>query len=473
MKISIRTRMTIWYCLVFLLSICLLEAVVYVSLAATMTRTVDKELSTRMNGLADFLKEHLGRLPLTRVLADLQIHVALQPSLVILQNAQGQTLYCGTLVQALCGAPVRSGTEAVSGATYLRMHTGKYEIQATQYTLLVATDLYFQRELLSRFRKLMLLIIPAAMLCAAVGGYWLSGRAFAPVFGIISSVKAINDRSLSLRLHVPTTGDEIQLLSETLNGMLARVETSFRQVTELTANASHELRTPVAIIRAASEVALLDPRPTVASHRGTLIQIKDEAERTTLLLESLLMLARSDAGVQSLNVRAINLYDSVAKAANACQCLSDAKGVRLSLIPSPRRMQVWADAANLHRLWVLLIDNAIKYTPAGGTVTLALNLTPTSQPVCEITDTGIGIAFADLPRIYDRFFRAQNARQQSDGSGLGLTMVKWIAEAHGAELAVTSELGRGSKVRVTFPVEYQAVSNKTVRITDDLVASKA
>jgi signal transduction histidine kinase len=112
--------------------------------------------------------------------------------------------------------------------------------------LLVATDLHFHRELLERFRIMALLIVPAALIFAAAGGYWLSKRAFAPVREIIASVRSINERRLSLRLRVPATGDEIQLLSETLNGMLARVETSFRQVTELTANASHELRTPLA-----------------------------------------------------------------------------------------------------------------------------------------------------------------------------------------------------------------------------------
>ena len=461
MKLSIRTRMTIWYCIVFSLSVCLLEAAVYVGLRATMTSSVDKELSTRITGLDDFLKEHLGRLPLARVLSDLRIHVALQPSFAIVRDGQGHTLYCGTQVQALCSAPVANGAEAVSGSALLRERTEKHEIAGAQYTLLVATDLHLQAELLARFRNLMLILVPASLLCAAIGGYWLSGLAFAPVFEIISSIKSIDDRNLSLRLRTPTTGDEIQLLSETLNGMLARVEASFRQVTELTANASHELRTPLAIIRTAAEVALLNPRPTVASHRKALLQINGEAEKNTRLLESLLLLARSDAGAQPVKLARINLYESVAKAVHACQCLADAEAVQLSLIQPSRPLDVWADATQLHRLWLLLIDNAIKYTPASGRVRLSLTLTSNLQPVCEIADTGIGIAAADLPRIYDRFYRAENARRQSGGgSGLGLTMVKWIAEAHGAELIVASELAQGSTFRVTFPAEARFQSQK-------------
>jgi signal transduction histidine kinase len=291
----------------------------------------------------------------------------------------------------------------------------------------VATNLNFQRELLARFRMLVLLIIPAALICASLGGYWISGRAFAPVREIISSVRSINERSLSLRLRVPFTGDEIQLLSETLNGMLARVEASFRQVTELTANASHELRTPTAIIRTASEVALLNPKPTLESHRKALLQICAEAEKNTRLLDSLLLIARSDAGVQPLNLTVISLLESVGKAVNACQYLAGAKHIRLTMHTQVEEARVWADGAQLHRLWFLLIDNAIKYTPAGGVVSVSLKQTPGGHPVCEISDSGIGIPEADLPRIFHRFYRAENAKKQSDvGSGLGLTMASVI-----------------------------------------------
>jgi signal transduction histidine kinase len=316
----------------------------------------------------------------------------------------------------------------------------------------VATELNFQRELLARFRGLVLLIIPATLICAAFGGYWLSGHAFAPVREIIASVRSINERSLSLRLRVPATGDEIQLLSETLNGMLARVENSFRQVTELTANASHELRTPTAIIRTASEVALLNSKPTLESHRKALLQICAEAEKNTRLLDSLLLLARSDAGVQPLNLTSINLLESVSKAFHACQYLTDAKNIQFTMHAHTAEDSVWADGVQLHRLWFLLIDNAIKYTPAGGVVSVRLKRTSGGYPVCEITDSGIGIPEADLAHIFHRFYRAENAKAQSKvGSGLGLAMVKWITDAHRARIEITSTVDRGSTFRVVFP----------------------
>jgi signal transduction histidine kinase len=466
MKMSIRASVTLWYCLVFCLSVGLLEAGVYIGLDRAMTSATDKELAVRMNGVIEFLNEHLGRLPLPRVVRELQIHVALQPELDILQDAEGHTLYCGKQVQPLCGSSVEIGTRVMMKGRAFRFHSANYAIKGSHYIVLVVDDLAPQRELLSKFRTSVLLVIPLALLCAALGGYWLSGRAFAPVGEIISAVRSINDQSLSLRLRVPVTGDEIQLLSETLNGMLGRVEASFRQVTELTANASHELRTPATIIRTAAEVALLNTRPTVESYRKALLQISAEAEKNTHLLESLLLLARGDAGVQSLNLVDVNLKQSLGKALAACRYLAEAKQIRLTLHSHTSEPRVFADPVQLNRLWLLLLDNAVKYTPPGGIVTVRVQRSQEGPFFCEITDTGIGIDEADLPKIFHRFFRASNARAQTEvGSGLGLAMVGWIADAHHATVNVSSELGKGSVFRICFPVQ-EPRRNKIINPND-------
>jgi signal transduction histidine kinase len=460
MKMSVRTSMTLWYCLVFCLSVCLLVSGVYIGLDRAMTGTTDEHLTVRMNGFSDFLNEHMGRLPLPRVLGDLQIHVALLPELDILQDADGHTLYCGIGVQRLCGSVVEVGTRVIKNGKALRLHAGKYTIKGSHYTLVVADDLEPQRALLSNFRTAVLFVIPLALLCAAYGGYWLSGRAFAPVREIIGSVRSINDQSLSLRLRVPTTGDEIQLLSETLNGMLGRVEASFRHVTELTANASHELRTPLAIIRTSAEVALLNSRPTVDSHRKALLQICGEAEKNTRLLESLLLLARADAGMQALNLVDVSLHESVGKALNACLYLAEAKEIQINLHTHIAEARVFADPMQLNRLWLLLLDNAIKYTPPGGEITVRLQRSGECDYSCEISDTGIGINESDLPNIFHRFFRADNARSQSEaGFGLGLAMARWIADRHHARIDVSSALGKGSVFRVCFPIQETRSNN--------------
>jgi hypothetical protein len=142
-----------------------------------MTNSIDKELGIRMNGLDDFLNEHLGRLPLARVLGDLQIHVALQPALTIIQDDRGHTLYCGTAIQALCGFPITVASRTTLPNGLFRLQTSSHRINGQRYTLLVATDLHSRRELLARFRALIILIVPLALICAAVGGYWLNGLA--------------------------------------------------------------------------------------------------------------------------------------------------------------------------------------------------------------------------------------------------------------------------------------------------------
>lgn len=154
-----------------------------------------------------------------------------------------------------------------------------------------------------------------------------------------------------------------------------------------------------------------------------------------------------------MNLTSINLLESMGKAFHACQYLADAKNIQFTMrTHTTGEESVWADGVQLHRLWFLLIDNAIKYTPVGGAVSVSLKKTSGGYPVCEITDSGIGIPEADLPRIFHRFYRAENARAQSEvGSGLGLTMVKWITDANRARVEVTSAVERGSTFRVVFP----------------------
>jgi signal transduction histidine kinase len=466
MKIPLRVSLTFFFCLVFLLGVCLLEVGTYFGLSVTMTDTVDEELKIRLHGFDGFLAEHLPRMPVERVLRDLPVHVTLQPELAIVQDAQGRTLFCGSLVEPLCAAPLTAGTPKLFSGGRMRTRTSTHRINGAEFRLLVARDLAFQRSLLARFRLLSLLIMPLALSGAAAGGYWLSGRALAPVREIIRSVHAINDRSLSLRLRIPCTGDEIQHLSETLNGMLTRVESSFRQVTDLTANASHELRMPLAIIRTASEIALLDINPTLASYRRSLLQVCSEAEKSTRLLDSLLLLAQSDSGTHRIELTPVSLPESVYRTTATYASLADAKGLTLRLDNQLEDSMVWADPVQLQRLWSLLIDNAIKYTPAGGLITVTTRYDRTGAPVCEFVDSGIGISEADLPRIFDRFFRSENARAAYEGSGLGLAIGSWIVSALRARIEVHSALGIGSTFCISFPGEASERSHAVQGIAD-------
>ncbi len=456
MKLSVRGSLTIWFCLVFFCGVLLLGASAYIGLRSTIIQVVDQDLSARMDGVDNFLSEHVTRFPPSRVQQELSIHVALKPLFLSIHAPGGELLYCGLAVKALCAATGGSIAHPFTTTGDLRVLSAVRIVKGASYRISVASDLSFQSALLRRFSLLLVVIAPMALASATLGGYWLSGRALAPVREIIEAVHSIGEQSLSRRLQVPATGDEIQVLSETLNGMLGRVESAFRQVTELTANASHELRTPVAIIRTSAEIALLNARPTVESHRQALLQICAEAEKNTRLLDSMLMLARTDSGAQALHFAGVSLQRSVKQAVDACRHLAEAKEIALICEEKAAELHLWADPTHLNRLWLLLLDNAIKYTPAGGQVTVTVLCSSGSAPVCEIADSGIGISSGDLPNVFERFFRAENARLVADaGSGLGLAIARWIADVHRAQIHVESTLGAGSTFRVTFQADVQ------------------
>jgi signal transduction histidine kinase len=472
-KLSVRGRLTILFDLVFLLGFILLGISAYVGLHSTIVRVVDNELSSRLEGVDNFLVEHVNRLPAARVQQDLSVHVALKPALLVIQGPAGDFLYCGTSVKALCGSLPTHVSPFFSTIKDQRILSATRVIQGEPYRICMASDLGFATAILRKLSFWLLLIAPLALLSSTLGGYWLSGRALEPVRGIINEVHAIGEHSLSMRLQVPKTGDEIQVLSETLNGMLTRVESAFRQVRELTANASHELRTPVSIIRTSAEIALLNARPTVESHRQALLQICAEAEKNTRLLDHMLMLARTDSGAQTLQFASISLSRSIRQPLAACRHLAEAKKLEV-LWEHEEEVYLWADASHLNRLWLLLLDNAIKYTPSGGKIVIRTSIDPTGAPLCEIADTGIGIEARDIPNIFDRFSRAENARLATDaGSGLGLAIAHWIVDVHQASLSVESVLGIGSTFRVKFRAHKLLPGGEGIRqdLPTNLVAS--
>jgi signal transduction histidine kinase len=310
----------------------------------------------------------------------------------------------------------------------------------------------------------MLLIAPIVLVAAAVVGYWLAGTSLRPVEGIMDEVEAISDgRSLHRRLAVPISGDEMARLALTVNGMLARLEKSFDSLHRFTADASHELKTPLMVLRAGVERALIHPgvpAEILQSLDETLAQINQMSE----MVENLLTLARADEGRAPLAVEECDLRDVIGDVAETAGMLGESAGITVtSEIPStPTRMAV--DRHRIREMLLNLVTNAIKYTPQGGTVALTLAQEDGSV-VFTVADTGIGIAPGDLPHIFDRFWRADPARSRTGerpGTGLGLSITKWIAEAHGGSITVQSRPGRGSVFTVRLPREAPIQAHVTI-----------
>ena len=299
----------------------------------------------------------------------------------------------------------------------------------------------------------MLVVAPIILLGSIAVGYWLAGRALRPVDAMMDELEAIQDgRSLHRRLVVPRSGDELARLAMKVNGMIARLEHSFSGLRRFTADASHELKTPLMVIRAGVERALTNPRAPADSIEmldETLNQINLMSE----LVETLLTLARADEGRATLATEQQDLRPLVAEAVETAGMLGETAELSVRATMPEGAVILPVDGARIRQLLLNLVTNAVKYTPAGGSVSLDLVDTGATVTI-TVRDTGIGIAPGDLPHVFDRFWRADLARTRTSerpGFGLGLAISRWIVEAHGGTIVVQSRPGRGSTFTVTLP----------------------
>jgi two-component system, OmpR family, sensor kinase len=305
----------------------------------------------------------------------------------------------------------------------------------------------------SEFLATILVVAPLIIAVSVGVAYLIAGRAVEPVGQMINEVEAITDgRSLHRRLPVDATGDELARLGATLNAMIARLETSFSALRRFTADASHELKTPLAVLRADVERAM----HSQSASNEQLVALEEALQETTRmadLVDSLLTLARADEGRFDLHREPIALEPLVHEVFETAVILGEDAGLEVSL-PAVEDATVLADRLRLRQLFLNLITNAIKYTSRGGTVEVTLRRKD-GEVQFAVKDSGIGIAAADLPYIFERFWRADRARSrlsERGGFGLGLAISQWIAQAHGGTLTVNSRLHRGSTFTVSLPI---------------------
>jgi len=290
------------------------------------------------------------------------------------------------------------------------------------------------------------------LLFASAVGFWLSRKALSPVDAITRTARNINAGNLGNRLEQLTTGDELQRLSDTLNEMLTRIEEAFKRVSQFTADASHELRTPISLMRTEAEIALRKSRD-IDEYQEALRHILIEAERMTVLIEKLLSLARADAGRETLDMRPVNLREIVGLVVKDWRLTVGEH--HLDLVDQVMQGNVFirGDRAALNRLFNILIDNAVKYTPTPGTINLRLERVE-GNVIFSVADTGIGIREEEHEHIFERFYRVDKARsREQGGAGLGLAIARWIVDQHGGSIQVKSHLGKGSAFIVALPVD--------------------
>ncbi|MFM7773221.1 MAG: sensor histidine kinase, partial [Candidatus Kapaibacterium sp.] len=306
-------------------------------------------------------------------------------------------------------------------------------------------------EILRQLRAAFGLGFSIALVLAVVIGYLLARYSLQQVDIITNAAKRITAENLSKRLPLPVTNDEIARLTTTLNAMIARLDISFTQVRQFTSDVSHELRTPLAILMGELELALRNEMKEEDYH-VLVVSALEEVMRLSKMVSSLLEISRAETGQVRLQKA---LFDISRMTANICddmQILAEDKSVTLECEIQPY-VTIIADESRLHQMLINVIDNAIKYTPRNGTVKVSLS-TRASQTRIEIADTGVGISEEDQAFIFNRFFRVDQSRSNDVvGSGLGLSIVRWIIEAHQGSIRVKSELGAGSTVTIVLPYE--------------------
>jgi heavy metal sensor kinase len=453
-NLPLRIRITAWYFAVLAIGFFLFGVIAFYAMRGSILETVDENLEDQMQGVRELVEREAGKAELER---DLEHDEEIRAGSDLLQvsDPAGNWIYRSKTMAhfgpATPGEPKTAFTTQQPNGVPLRVLTLPMKAAGKTYIVQLAYPLDDFFEALARFRRILFLSSPLLLLLASAGGYWLSRRALEPVDQVTREARSISAQNLSSRLAVPHTGDELQRLSETLNGMLERLEQAFRRITQFTADASHELRTPVALMRTRAEIVLRKSR-SEEEYRETLRQILEDLQRTSTLIENLMLLARADSGAEALARERINLVEHLDEACLEGRALAETKQIslRAELPESP----VWidGDANSLRRLFLILLDNAVKYTPPQGRVTVSLSASD-GCAVAEVRDTGIGIAEEDLPHVFQRFFRADRARsRQTGGAGLGLSIGKWIAEAHGGTVNALSKPGEGSVFQVRIPL---------------------
>lgn len=306
------------------------------------------------------------------------------------------------------------------------------------------------KEALRQLSLVLLITVPLVLVLASMGGVFLANKALRPVDHITKTAQRIGSGDLSQRIPVDGLGeDEIGRLARTFNEMLSRLERSFEQIKRFTADASHELKTPLSILRGELEVALKRQRKA-EEYREVLVSCLEEVERMSKIVEDLLTLARADSGNFKLRLETVDLYALAREVFEFFKNRAEEKGIRFTL--EGGSVQLRGDKERLRQLVVNLVDNAIKYTPREGEVELKA-FEEDGQAVLIVRDTGEGIPPEEQQKVFERFYRVDKSRsREKGGAGLGLAICKWIAEVHGGVVTLKSEPLKGSEFTVRLPL---------------------
>ncbi len=452
---SVRARLTLWYTAILALVLMIFSAVSYVLLARAIRAETDASLADTAHEFAAAFdpadRSHGRDVLLDFRYSDREILVLSPKGDVVIgskklgtperQRIESFVRAGGTGLQTIAGGEDDDG---------MRIIATPINVVGSHYTVVVARNLSEQSDRLEGAAHAVLFGIPLALLVAAAGGYLLARKSLAPVTMMSLKARQIGAETLDERIEIGNERDELGFLAATLNGLLERLQLAFESQRRFMADASHELRTPIAIIQGEADVALARRDRTAEDYRESIEVMQRAARKLTRLVQNLFLLARSDAGRYPMSMSRFYLGEVVADCIRGMRSVSQARGVELSCSPS-EDIVIVADEELIHRLVLNLVENALKFTPGGGRVHVGV-MAEDGHCQIRVTDTGSGIAPADQERIFERLFRGdRTAPQNAGGAGLGLPIARWIAEAHGGELHLEHSDAGGSVFVATLP----------------------
>jgi two-component system, OmpR family, sensor kinase len=463
---SIRFRMALWYAVLLAGALVLFGAASYVGLERYLQKSLDESLVKQARSIGDVLIVNINQSGEDYVNNEITEHYSpeINGRFIRVTRADGKQIFISGLPKDGTFDPARvpppqlpvlrafSHEVEMSDGHELLLHALPYESRDGARFLIEVAAPYNQIE--SVLRGLLLtfsLGLPLIVALAISGGYVLMRRALRPVDEIRQKAAQITSRNLSERLPVVHTGDELERLATDLNRMIERLEESFQQINRFSADASHELRTPLTVLQGELESIARNSSNLPAEIRDTIGSALEETHRLTKIVENLLAISRLEAGDARKQRERLDFAELARNTADQMRLLAEEKHIHLDC-NGAEAVEVDADPARLKQVVVNLLDNAIKYTPESGRVSISV-MKQDGRAVFEIADTGIGISPDDLPHIFDRFYRADKARsRQMGGTGLGLSIVRSICLAHEGQVKVESIEGQGSVFHIQLPL---------------------
>src|SRR5947208_1398212 len=460
----LRVRLTLWYGTALALILIVFGGALYTVLAHGLRNQIDQSLEKATSVAVRAVEQHgLGPfLPFEDLAAEFPELAVLNKSFQIFSpdgkitiqspnlRRQDIPLSQTALASALNGQATFESARFQDGSSLRLLSVPIRQNGVLVNIVQVGTSLRPVEAMLHRLVLVLLISAPIALAVALGGGWFLADRALRPVEAITQAAQRIAAGDLTQRLAAPSTSDEIGRLAATFNDMIARLETSFRQMRQFSADASHELRTPLTVIKGEAELALRRTRPA-EDYKLVLESTLEEIDRMTQIVDELLFLSRTDLGevvIERLPVRLDALVEDIRRQTGV---LGQEQGVQVT-VGSVDPATVLGDELRLRELLLNLVDNAVKYSRPGGKVEIAL-LREGAAARLSVTDQGIGMTPEEMGRIFDRFYRTDAARAHAKkGTGLGLSICKWIAEAHHGRIEVQSHVGEGSRFTVVLPV---------------------